>query len=185
MLNNRLEDLIIMYKNYRVRKFIEYLSYLALFIMLIFIIYFIYKTILNISTITSSKNETTKEKIQEKNDSKVIYKRIIIKQKPVLVDESKILKKNTIDTLLLAEKTKPTYKSAYDLAKYYFEHKNYSKSSKWAVIASNRDEKPEDAWIIYAKAKVKLNQKGIAKKALKIYLLKYHSQKVTNLLNSI
>ena len=185
MLNNRLEDLIIMYKNYRIKKFIGYLSYLVLFIFLIISAYFIYKTVLSIAKITSTKKDINKIEIRDKNDSKVIFKRVIIKQKPVLIDENKILKKNTIKTLMLAEKTKPTYKSAYDLAKYYFEHKQYSKSSKWAVIASNRDEKPEDAWILYAKSKIKLNQKGIAKKALKIYLLKYHSQKVTNLLNSI
>ena len=185
MLNNRLEDLIIIYKNYRIKKFIEFLSYLALFILLLIIIYFLYKTILNVSTITSPKKEIKKVEIKEKNISKVIIKRVIIKQKPVLIDEYKILKKNTIDTLMLAEKNKPTYQSAYDLAKYYFEHKDYSKSSKWAVIASNRDEKPEGAWILFAKSKIKLNQKGIAKKSLKIYLLKYHSQKILNLLNSI
>ena len=83
------------------------------------------------------------------------------------------------------EKSKPTYQSSYDLAQYYFAQKEYKKSAKWAVTSSNRKPKEDGAWILYAKAKVKLKQKGMAKKALKIYLIKYRSQKVKNLLNSI
>ena len=45
--------------------------------------------------------------------------------------------------------------------------------------------KNDEEWILYANSKIKLNQKGVAKKALKIYLLKYNSQKVINLLNSL
>ncbi len=135
----------------------------------------------------------------DKNTTKVITKVVHIdkniskpkvKLKPKIkplpkVDEEKVLKKNTIKALMLVEREQPTYQSSYDLAKYYFQHKDYKKASKWAVIASNREPKQEDAWILYAKAKVKLEQKGIAKKSLKIYLLKYNSQKVRNLLNSL
>ena len=108
-----------------------------------------------------------------------------VKVKKITLDEEKVLKENSLNILMILEKKKPTYQTALDLANYYFKNKDYQKASKWAIVATNRKPKKEKAWIIYAKSKIKLNQKGIAKKALKIYLLKYHSRKISILLNSI
>ncbi len=222
MLNNRLEDLIILYKHYRIKQFFKNLLFLVFILSLFIGGYFIYKTLstindskrkvlnvtknikkeknvkkdLNISkeTLKNEKsklikkaldNNQTFKKIEKKNKPKILKKEKIKAKELPKIDEEKAMKKNTFKALMLIERLRPSYQSALDLAKYYYQHKNYNLSAKWAVIASNREPKYEDAWLIYAKSKIKLNQKGIAKKSLKIYLLKYHSQKIKNLLNSL
>lgn len=182
MLNHRLDDLILKYRTYKIREFLKYLSIFTL-ALVIFFLGFYYKDLL--------LKEEVKQPIVKKQDIN-ITKIVPIKEVEVInvvkiikVDENKILKKNTIKTLMSIEKNKPTYQSSYDLAQYYFKQKKYKKSSKWAVVSSNRDEKKDGAWILYAKSKAKLKQKGMAKKALKIYLIKYKSQEVKNLLNSL
>lgn len=184
MLNHRLDDLILKYRSYKLKEFLKYLSIFTLS-MVIFFLGFYYKDLL--------KKEEIKTPILIKEDinitkplpTKVVKPKIINVIKIIKVDEDKILKKNKYKTLMSVEKSKPTYQSAYDLAQYYFDQKKYKKSSKWAVVSSNREAKEDGAWILYAKAKIKLKQKGMAKKALKTYLIKYKSQKVKNLLNSI
>ena len=186
MLNHRLDDLILKYRSYKIREFLKYLSAFIL-ASTMFLLGFYYK-----DTLLKEKIKPKVVKKQEFNISKIapipvkeVKPKIINVIKIVKVDENKILKKNKYNTLMAVEKSKPTYQSSYDLAQYYFEQKKYKKSSKWAVVSSNRDESKDSAWIIYAKSKVKMKQKGMAKKALKIYLIKYKSQKVKNLLNSI
>jgi len=189
MLNNRLEDLIYKYKSYRIKRFKNFVKSILFLSILIGGIYSIYLK-LNIynkksKNIDISKHkEITNKKVTQKQNKEL--KPVIVKIKPEnKIDEEKILKKQSLKTLLMVEKNKPTYETAYDLAKYYFDNGDYKKASKWAVVASNREPKYDKAWILYAKSKIKLNQKGIAKKALKIYLLKYHSREVSNLLNSL
>ena len=191
MLNNRLEDLIYKYRSYRIKKFIKITTTLSLISIFLFAIYFLYKKTINIKNIpitnkkikkTPIKISTKKKIIKDKNNS---IKPKIIKIKKIVIDEEKLLKQNSLDILMMLEKKKPTYQTALDLANYYFKNKDYQKASKWATVATNREPKNDKAWIIYAKSKIKLNQKGIAKKALKIYLLKYYSQEVSTLLNSL
>ena len=155
---------------------------------MIFAIYFLYTQ--NQSLKSRYHHDTKQTKVIKKLDKNISTKKTI---KPKIIkvitvkkiDEDKILNKNSFKTLMILEKKKPTFQTALDLAKYYFKQKDFEKSAKWAVVASNREPNEEEAWLLYAKSKIKLHKKGMAKKALKIYLLKYHSQKVTNLLNSL
>ncbi len=186
MLNNRLEDLIIIYKNYRLKKFIKSLFILLFIIIFMISNYFLYKILTNIKTKKTTTKDVQIHKKINKLDLNLTKKKKIIKKVAIKkINEEKVLKKNTLKALIIIERDKPTYQSALDIAKYYYKHKNYQISSKWATIANNRDEKQEESLILFTKAKIKLHQKGIAKKALKIYLLKYHSQKIINLLNSL
>jgi len=183
MLNNRLEDLIYKYKTYRIKVFIK--QVIAIFVASIVALglYSLYKK--------ATKYNTKKEKIVEKNikvitDTNKTKKPTIIKvAKKTQLNEDKLLKKNSLKTFMILEKKKPTYKTAMDLSRFYYQNKDYKKAAKWAVVASNREPKHDEAWLIYAKSKIKLGQKGMAKKALKIYLLKYRSREVSNLLNSL
>ncbi len=187
MLNHRLEDLIVLYKNYQIKLFVKKLIMITIFVLLFLSIYLIYKTIKHIQNKTSHHKNIIIDKKDTNNSNNSINNLKSIKRAEefVKIDENDLLDKNTIITLQAIEKDKPTYTSAMDLAKYYFEKKDYKNSAKWALIATNRMPKNDEAWILYANSKIKLNQKGVAKKALKIYLLKYNSQKVINLLNSL
>ena len=190
MLNNRLEDLIYKYKSYRIKKFIKNLTIISIFIIFILGFYSLYLKTTKIKKKVIIKKENTIKSNDEKNITNSIEKNItkkpkIIKVKKLNIDEDKILNQHSLDTLMILEKKKPTYQTALDLANYYFKNKNYQKASKWATVATNREPKNDKAWIVYAKSKIKLNQKGIAKKALKIYLLKYRSREISTLLNSI
>ena len=190
MLNNRLEDLIVMHRSYKIKNILNAVFTLVFVVLLILSAIFTYKTLLKVTSKKVKTVETNSTKVVKtiKVDTNITKPKPKPKpKKPPLpkIDEEKILKKNTFKALMMVEREKPTYQSSYDLAEYYFKHKDYKKASKWAVIASNREAKHEEAWILYAKSKVKLHHKGIAKKSLKIYLLKYKSQKVLNLLNSL
>jgi len=181
MLNNRLEDLIYQYKSYRIKKFKNYIKIVVLFSIMTVGFYSIYSKFINYTNVSKSKNIDVKYKPEGYKQKPTIVKIKKVKK----IDEDNLLKKQSIKTLLLLEKKKPTYQTAYDLAKYYFDNNNFKKASRWAVVASNREPKDDKAWLLYAKSKIKLNQKGIAKKALKIYLLKYKSREISNLLNSL
>jgi len=192
MLNNRLEDLIYKYKNYRIKRFKNLLKFLLFIAILVGGTHSIYtklKEFKNAKVKDEIKNTLKKEKTEKKESlikEKKVIKPIIIKvEKKKSIDEEKILKKQSLKTLLMLEKRKPTYETAYDLGKYYFDNRNFQLASKWATVASNREPKHAKAWILYAKSKIKLGQTGMAKKALKIYLLKYRSREVSNLLNSL
>jgi len=185
MLNNRLEDLIYTYRSYKMKLLMKRLLLTIMLGVVSTALYFLYDRYTLIKKQDLSKNNSTKPKHIIKIEKKVIKPNIIKVKTPLKIDEEKILTNNSLQTLLLIENKQPTFESAIDLAKYYFKQDKYTNSSKWAVIASNREPSKEEPWLIYAKSKIKLNQKGMAKKALKIYLLKYHSQKVTNLLNSL
>ena len=195
MLNNRLEDLIHLYKRYRFRKIMKNCLYAFILVIVFVGIGAIYNKISSIKSyenrdknisINKKKdvNQTT-QKISKKNElpkPKIIN---IVKKKTPIINEDEAMDRNSFKTLMAIERNKPTYNSAYDLAKYFFDKKDYKMSAKWAMVATNRDDSQDKAWILYAKSKIKLKQKGIAKKALKIYLLKYHSQEISNLLNSL
>jgi predicted Zn-dependent protease len=207
MLNNRLEDLIYQYKSYRLKNFIKKITALLTISTLMISLYVLYNKTSSMESKIKNKKKVKKNivirkispVIKEMKKVKVEEKKLIkpktvkpktvkvktVKVKKITLDEEKVLKENSLNILMILEKKKPTYQTALDLANYYFKNKDYQKASKWAIVATNRKPKKEKAWIIYAKSKIKLNQKGIAKKALKIYLLKYHSRKISILLNSI
>jgi len=181
MLNNRLEDLIYKYKSYRIKKIIKSIIGIFLFIFISSAFYSLYKKTLDYK----EKKHKTNNIIEHKTKYTNKKPKIIKVSKKVHLNEEKILNKNSLKILLILERKKPSYQTAIDLANYYYKNKDYNLSSKWAKIATNRSPNKENGWLIYAKSKIKLNQKGMAKKALKIYLLKYHSREISNLLNSL
>ena len=63
--------------------------------------------------------------------------------------------------------------------------KNYTESSKWALIANQLDPDSEKSWLWFAKSKLKLGQKEDAIVALKAYLKTNKSKAAQTLLNQI
>jgi hypothetical protein len=77
------------------------------------------------------------------------------------------------------------FKLALKLSRLYYTSKDYKKSLKWAMIANELNDKDDRSWILFAKTKIKLGDKSIAKKALITYNKTYHSKKVKELLKRI
>jgi hypothetical protein len=180
MLNYRLDELILKYRSYRVRELLQQLLlYTGLISILLAISYYTY--ILFDKPTKINKKKDLSQRVVSKT-TKPIVKEVV---QVVKVDESNIIYKNQLKILQMVDETKPTYQSSYDLSRYYFEQQDYKKAAKWAVVASNRSPKEDGSWLIYAKSKIKLNQVSVAKKALKIYLFKYHSDSIKELLNSL
>jgi len=71
------------------------------------------------------------------------------------------------------------------LAEEYYYEKKYKNSLKWALIANDIDSQNTKSWYWFAKAKVKLNQKEDALKALKAYLSNNSSKRLSTLLHKI
>jgi hypothetical protein len=67
----------------------------------------------------------------------------------------------------------------------FLKHKKYKKALKWAIISNEIDDKNEDSWILFAKAKMKMGKKQDAINALNAYLKDNHSTNVKNLLDDI
>lgn len=71
------------------------------------------------------------------------------------------------------------------LAEEFYTNKNYTESSKWALIANQLDPDSEKSWLWFAKSKLKLGQKDDAIVALKAYLKTNKSKAAQTLLNQI
>ena len=71
------------------------------------------------------------------------------------------------------------------LAEEFYTTKNYTESSKWALIANQLDPDSEKSWLWFAKSKLKLGQKEDAIVALKAYLKTNKSKAAQTLLNQI
>ncbi len=80
-----------------------------------------------------------------------------------------------------------THKSVYaiQIAKKFLVHKSYKRAMKWAMIANEIDNKNEESWILFAKAKLKMGQKRDAISALQAYLKLHKSSNVKRLLDDI
>ena len=130
----------------------------------------------------------------------IVEKKIIQKVKvPVNIYKSSsfvkkekkaISKKNNTDNTtytLLEKKFKKTsdYKIALKLSRLYYASKNYKKALKWSMIANELNQKDDGSWLLFAKSKIKLGEKEIAKKALMTYNKEYYSKKVEQLLDRI
>lgn len=76
-----------------------------------------------------------------------------------------------------------TFKTALELAEYYFEAKEYAKAIAWAKESSKLGPTSEKPWIIYAKSKFYLGEKKEAIRSLEIYLGYSSSKEVKDLLN--
>jgi len=71
------------------------------------------------------------------------------------------------------------------LAEEYYYEKKYKNALKWALIANDIDSQNTKSWYWFAKAKVKLNQKEDAIRALKAYLSNNSSKRLSTLLHKI
>ncbi|WP_353662486.1 hypothetical protein [Hydrogenimonas sp. SS33] len=76
-------------------------------------------------------------------------------------------------------------KLAAYIAQSFFNKKNYREAIRWSIIANSLEPSNENSWLLYAKAKVKLGQRGEAVRALKIYLNQYPSRKVKAYLETL
>ncbi|MDD3344424.1 MAG: CDC27 family protein, partial [Sulfurospirillaceae bacterium] len=76
-----------------------------------------------------------------------------------------------------------TFNTAYELAEFYFNAKEYPKAIVWAKESSKLGPTSEKPWIIYAKSKFYLGEKTEAIRALEIYLGYSSSKEVKDLLN--
>ena len=90
--------------------------------------------------------------------------------------------KLTLQQMLQKFHKQPSLDLANLIAKEYFLQKNYQKAMQWAIKANEFDKSDDESWIIFAKSAYKLGQKQKAINALKIYLHKYPSKKVKELL---
>ncbi len=89
----------------------------------------------------------------------------------------KITKKNIIQSTNI-----PSFKTCLNLAKSYFEKKDYKNALKWAKLANKQDKKNPMPWIISAKALYKLGKKQEAIRLLKIYDTYYNNKEIKNLI---
>ena len=71
------------------------------------------------------------------------------------------------------------------LSKKFMEKRSYNNALKWALISNEIDEKNEESWILFAKAKVELGKKQDAINALSIYLKNNNSIQVKKALEKI
>lgn len=119
----------------------------------------------------SKTNKTTPEKIISKS------------KKPKIIISSK-----KIDKLkYLKERYNETGRSMYAImiSKEYYRKKMYKESLIWATMANSIDSTSEESWIMFAKSKVKLNQKNDAINALRAYLKVNSSKRIKILLTNI
>lgn len=96
-----------------------------------------------------------------------------------------VKERKSLYKLLIADKEQQSYSSALNIAKFYYDEKDYQKSIVWAVKASKKDAKQSLPWILYAKSKVILGQPTVAKKALSLYLKHNNSKEARKLLDTL
>ena len=77
------------------------------------------------------------------------------------------------------------YKVALKISRLFYVSKRYKKAIKWSMIANELNKKDDGSWILFAKAKLKLGDKKVAKMALKSYQKVYNSKRIKKLLNRI
>jgi predicted Zn-dependent protease len=114
-----------------------------------------------------------------------VYKRETKKIEKTNPFQLEVKERKNLYSLLTKDKEQNSYQSAIDIAKFYFNEKNYKQAVTWSVKASKKDPRESDPWIIYAKSKAHLGKTDVAKKALKIYLKHTESKEVRDLLDTL
>ena len=87
------------------------------------------------------------------------------------------------ESLLKNFHSNSTFKTALELAQYYFDLKEYPKAIAWAKESSKLGPTSEKPWLIYAKSKFHIGEKDEAIRSLEIYLGYSSSKEVKDLLN--
>lgn len=75
------------------------------------------------------------------------------------------------------------FKTAYSLAEFYFNKKEYLKSISWSKEASRLEPTSDKPWIIYAKSKFYLGDKSESIRSLEVFLAYASSKEAKDLLN--
>jgi len=126
------------------------------------------------------------KKVEKKKQT---LKVVIVKNKKKTIQQKAYSKiKKSVDIykrLIVKFKRTNDFKIALKLSRLYYMKKKYKKSLKWAMIANELNDKDDGSWILFAKSKIKLGDKNIAKKALLTYSKVYYSKSVQELLNRI
>lgn len=89
------------------------------------------------------------------------------------------------EVLLQNFNAKKDFKTAMELSRLFYEKSAYKKAIYWSKEASRLEPKSKIPWILYAKAKVRLNEKEDAIKALENYLNYFSSREIYDLLMQI
>jgi len=126
--------------------------------------------------VTTPKSEELPNKVYKRETKK------IEKTNPFQLE---VKERKNLYSLLTKDKEQNSYQSAIDIAKFYFDEKNYKQAVIWSVKASKKDPKQSQPWIIYAKSKAHLGKTKVAKKALSIYLKHTESKEVRDLLDTL
>jgi len=71
------------------------------------------------------------------------------------------------------------------IARYHYDHGNYSEAYNFSLKTNNLNNKIEESWIIFAKSLVKLGKVDQAKKTLQLYISESNSESARSLLDSI
>lgn len=71
------------------------------------------------------------------------------------------------------------------IARYYYDHGNYTEAYNYALRTNAVNNKIDDSWIIFSKSLVKLGKTDQAKKTLLLYIQQSNSESARGLLESI
>lgn len=86
------------------------------------------------------------------------------------------------EALLKNFQSSNNFKTAYSLAEFYFNKKEYTKAISWAKDSSKLEPTSDKPWIIYAKSKFYLGDKSEAIRSLEVFLAYTSSKEVKDLL---
>jgi len=138
------------------------------------------------------KNET-KDRLQQKlsninskiGTNKTDFKgdsKIEKKDNKILIKEEKI----NIDQLIKKFSISPSFKTAIQIAKLYFEKNDLKNSQQWALKANSIDPYKYESWELFALILIKKGKNKKAKEILNIYLNDYgYNEKIEKLLRSL
>lgn len=71
------------------------------------------------------------------------------------------------------------------IAKYHYDHGNYSEAYNYALKTNSINNNIDDSWLIFAKSLVKLGKEEQARKTLQIYISNSNSQAAKNYLDAL
>ena len=139
------------------------------------------------------KDSDKKQTLIKENEIEVVQH---IKETQIYMPKQEVKKQKTkisidmqeIDTIsYLKDKYYSTSNIVFALmlAEEYYYEKKYTEALKWALTANDIDSQNTKSWYWFAKAKVKLNKKEDATRALNAYLSNNSSKRLSTLLHKI
>ena len=132
------------------------------------------------NTLKENKNEVV-EPIKDIQSN--ISKRVVReKKKSISIDMQEM---DTITYLKDKYYSTSSIVFALMLAEKYYYEKKYNNALKWSLISNDIDSQNTKSWYWFAQAKVKLNQKKDAIRALEAYLSNNNSKRLSTLLHKI